>query len=97
MSKGGHREGSGRKQGIPNQLTQALREKIKAENLIRFLQNLADGKIEGASISERKEAAIALLKKVLPDCKPTEPPFEHEKTHVILTLQDKEGNILQQL
>jgi len=72
MGKGGHRQNAGRKKGIPNLLTQELRQKINAEGLISFLQRLADGKVKGASISERKEAAIALLKKILPDCKHTE-------------------------
>lgn len=97
MTHGGHRQGAGRKQGAANLLTSELREKINAERLINFLQRVAEGKVKGATISERKDAAVALLKKVLPDCRPTEPPNEPEKTHVILTLQDKEGNILQQL
>lgn len=66
-NRGGKRDGAGRKKGTSNLLTKELREKINAESLIDFLQSLAEGKIGGASISERKEAAVALLKKVLPD------------------------------
>ena len=67
MAKGGFREGAGRKKGTPNLLTRELREKINAVKLIKFLQDLAEGNIEKASINERKDAAVALLKKVLPD------------------------------
>jgi hypothetical protein len=67
MPRGGHRNGAGRKKGVANLLTKELRERIDAEGLIQFLQDLAHGKVENASISERKDAAIALLKKVLPD------------------------------
>lgn len=67
MEHGGKREGAGRKRGSSNLLTQELRDIIKASQIIRFLQDLALGKIEGASLGERKEAATALLKKVLPD------------------------------
>ena len=69
MSRGGSREGAGRKKGAANLLTQELREQIDAQKLIRFLQDVADGKIEGSSINERKDAAVALIKKVLPDCR----------------------------
>ncbi len=65
--RGGFREGAGRKPGVPNFLTQELREKINAEKLIFFLHDLVDGKIEGTSVHERKETALSLLKKVLPD------------------------------
>jgi hypothetical protein len=67
MGHGGKREGAGRKRGIGNLLTEELREKINAERLIQFLQDLAEGKIDGASLTERKDAATTLLKKVLPD------------------------------
>ena len=69
MSRGGRRDGAGRPSGVSSLLTKELREMIDAERLIGFLQRLADGKIKEASISERKEAAVALLKKVLPDCR----------------------------
>ncbi|EKD51866.1 MAG: hypothetical protein ACD_62C00169G0009 [uncultured bacterium] len=70
MAKGGHREGAGRKKGSANLLTQKLREQINAPRLIRLLQEIADGTVEGgASVAERKDAAIALLRKVLPDCR----------------------------
>lgn len=67
MDHGGKRENAGRKKGAVNLLTQELREKINALHLIKFLQELAEGKIVGSTISERKEAAVSLLKKVLPD------------------------------
>lgn len=72
MEHGGKREGAGRKKGAGNLLTRELREKINAERLIQFLQDIADGKIDGASISERKDAAVALLKKVLADIQKNE-------------------------
>ena len=67
MPRGGQRKGAGRPKGTSSLLTKELREKINAEALIKFLQRLADGKVNGARISDRKEAAVALLKKVLPD------------------------------
>ncbi len=84
MGHGGKREGAGRKKGVGNFLTEELREKIDAEKLIEFLQDLAEGKIEKTSISERKDAAVALLKKVLPDCKQTE--FHAEQEPIIIRL-----------
>jgi hypothetical protein len=69
MSHGGKRDGAGRKPGSKNLLTRSLKEKIDTESLIQFLQDLALGNIKEAKISERKDAAIALLKKVLPDTK----------------------------
>ena len=71
MGRGGKRERAGRKKGVGNFLTEGLREKIDAEMIIGFLQNLVEGKIEGASVSERKDAGIALLRKVLPDTRPS--------------------------
>jgi hypothetical protein len=82
MVRGGKREGSGRKKGVPNMLTQELRNKINAEELIQFLQNLAEGKIEGATVSERYHAASALLKKLLPDCRHIEIEEEKRETSV---------------
>ncbi len=67
MSRGGCRYGAGRKRGVGNLLTEGLREKIKPLVLINFLQDIVKGKIEGASVSERKDAAVALLRKILPD------------------------------
>lgn len=67
MARGGLREGAGRKTGVSNLLTKELRERINAPRLIAFLQDLAEGRVEGASISERKDAAVALLRKVMPD------------------------------
>lgn len=67
MTWGGARDGAGRKAGVGNQLTRELREKIDAQKLILFLQDLVAGKVKGASISERKDAAVSLLRKVLPD------------------------------
>lgn len=69
MSHGGQREGAGRPKGAANLLTNELRAQINASELIQFLQDLAGGRVAEASISERKEAAVALLKKVMPDCK----------------------------
>ncbi|QQR80955.1 MAG: hypothetical protein IPJ69_02060 [Deltaproteobacteria bacterium] len=67
MARGGLREGAGRKKGMGNILTQELREKIRAEEIIDFLQDVVRGNVSGASIGERTTAAVALLKKVLPD------------------------------
>lgn len=75
MEHGGQRDNAGRKRGSYNLLTTELRERINARQLIQFLQELAAGKVEGASIAERKDAAVALLRKVLPDCRFTE--IEH--------------------
>ena len=80
MSAGGAREGAGRKAGVGNLLTRELRERVDAEGLITFLQNLVAGKIKGASVGERKDAAIALLKKVLPD-------MSHNKTELEIPLE----------
>lgn len=76
--RGGFREGAGRKKGVGNYLTTELREKINAPRVIKFLQNLVDGKVEGSTINERKEAATVLLKKVLPDLNHTEANIESE-------------------
>jgi len=78
VARGGFRKGAGRKKGVSNLLTSELRKKIKAKEIITFLQDLALGKIEGASLSERKEAAVALLKKVMPD-------IGHVKTEIDTT------------
>jgi hypothetical protein len=72
MGRGGYRQGAGRKRGASNILTAELREKISAGPLIQFLQELAGGKVDGATINERKDAAIALLRKILPDCRQTD-------------------------
>lgn len=88
MDHGGKRENAGRKKGVSNLLSRELREKINAERLINFLQGLAEGKVQEASISERKDAAIALLKKVLPDCKQTDLKIEEDKPLVILVDKD---------
>ena len=69
MAHGGYREGSGRKKGVPNLLTQELRDGIKAPKLITFLQDVAEGRIKDATISQRIQAATVLLKKVMPDSK----------------------------
>ena len=87
MEHGGKRKGAGRKKGVGNFLTHELREKINAETLIKFLQNLAEGKLKGASISERKEAAVALLKKVLPDCRPQ--VTQDEKPLIVVIGEDE--------
>jgi len=84
MTHGGHRDNAGRKKGNANLLTQELREKINAEACINFLQDLADGKIMEATLSERKDAAIALLKKVLPDCKQTEVKTENQEMVIVV-------------
>lgn len=69
MGHGGRRPGAGRKRGSVNLVTKALREKIDANRLIKFLHDVADGKVKGASVSERNRAAIALMDKILPDRK----------------------------
>ena len=69
MLRGGKRAGAGRKKGSTNLLTQELRSCIHAPKLIHFLQNVALGEIDGSTMSERIEAAVVLLKKILPDCK----------------------------
>lgn len=92
MTRGGKREGAGRKQGSGNFLTNELRGKIKAEGIIDFLQRIVEGKVKGATISERKDAAVALLKKVLPDCRQTEIAQQQEPINikVVLTGDDVE-------
>jgi hypothetical protein len=67
MARGGSRLGAGRKVGATNLITRELRNRINAPRLITFLQDLAEGRIDGATISERKDAAVALLRKVMPD------------------------------
>lgn len=79
MPRGGFRKNAGRKKGVSNLLNRELRQKINSVALIEFLQNLAEGLIPGASISERKDASVALLRKVLPDCKQTEVRSEEDK------------------
>lgn len=87
---GGSREGAGRKKGVGNLLTQELREKIDAEALIGFLQDLASGEIIGATISERKDAAIALLKKVLPDMHRSETELAAKFEPIIISQEHAE-------
>jgi len=70
--KGGFRVGAGRPKGSHGLLTRSLRSKIKAGRLIKFLQALADGDIEGSTVTERKDAASILLRKVMPDVNKTE-------------------------
>lgn len=67
MGHGGKREGAGRKKGVGNLLTKELKGQIDGPKVIKFLQDLAFGKIEGSTVNERKEAAVVLLKKLLPD------------------------------
>jgi hypothetical protein len=67
MSWGGKRLGAGKKKGARSLLTQELRERINAGGCIQFLQDLVDGRVRGATIGERKDAAVQLLRKVLPD------------------------------
>ena len=87
---GGSREGSGRKKGIGNLLTRELREKIDAAALIGFLQDLASGQVTGATISERKDAAIALLKKVLPDMNRSETEITGQVEPIIISQEHAE-------
>ena len=68
MDHGGYRENAGRKKGVGNYVNETLRDKIDAEALIRFLQDVALGGHPEATLGERKDAAAILLKKVLPDC-----------------------------
>jgi hypothetical protein len=79
MAHGGNRDGAGRKKGSANLLTQELRDKINAVACIAFLHDLVYGRIDEATINERKDAAVALLKKVLPDCKHTEIEQHNER------------------
>lgn len=58
MPSGGYRKHAGRKEGVGNLINEALRSKIEAEPLIQFLNDLAPGKIEGASLRDRREAVI---------------------------------------
>lgn len=75
MARGGCRIGAGRKKGIPNILTAELREQINASDLISFLQDLVAGRIPEATVGERKDAAVALLRKILPD-------MSHQKSDI---------------
>jgi hypothetical protein len=84
MPRGGCRAGAGRKRGAGNLLTEGLRERIDAPRLIRFLQDVADGKIAGASVGERKDAAATLLKKVLPDCKQADVAIESQPAVIVV-------------
>ncbi len=77
MEHGGKREGAGRKAGTPNLLTHELREKINALALIKFLQDVVAGKVEGATIGERINAAQGLLKKVMPDYRAAKKTVPH--------------------
>ena len=83
MEHGGRREGAGRKRGAANLLTRELRDGINAKKLIQFLEDLAGGKFKNASISERKDAAVALLRKVMPDCKSVEIERATNRPYVI--------------
>ena len=78
MPRGGMRENAGRPCGASNLLNRELKEKIDAVKLIDFLQKLALGEVEGATITERKDASIALLRKIIPDTKQTDINLEHE-------------------
>ena len=88
MKHGGRRENAGRKKGVGNLLTKELREQIDAAKLIKFLQRLADGKIKGATISERKDAANALLRKVMPDMGQLKAQIEHQHFEPVIYSSD---------
>ena len=92
MPRGGYRNGAGRKKGAENLLTKELRDRINAHGLIIFLQDLALGKVETATISERKDAAVALLKKVLPDCRQDDVSIS-ENSRVILMISKEENEL----
>ncbi len=92
MPKGGHREGAGRKKGVSNLLTSELRERINAPKLIKLLQDIAEGKIAGSSVSERKDAAVALLKKVLPDMSQQKIEAEIQEFEPITIVYDDKVN-----
>lgn len=65
--RGGARPGAGRKPGVANLLTEALKKKIRATAMIDVLHQVAQGKIKGASVRDRVAAASALIDKVIPN------------------------------
>lgn len=88
--RGGLREGAGRKKGVGNLLTKELKAEINGPRVIKFLQDLAFGKIEGSTISERKDAATTLLKKILPDINRQEAEVQEP---VIIYLDEQDRNV----
>jgi hypothetical protein len=92
MAHGGRRKGSGRKKGVSNLLTEELRKKIDAMKIIKFLQDLVQGHIKGATISERKDAGVALLKKILPDTKLTSIEPEDDEGFKIVVEDYRQNN-----
>jgi hypothetical protein len=84
MSHGGKRKGAGRKPGIPNENTLAVKERIERDaDPIGFLCKIVNGEaieqcrdgetvIEWPNVDHRMAAANVLAKKVAPDCKAVE-------------------------
>lgn len=85
--RGGLRKGAGRKKGVGNLLTQELKAEINGPKLIKFLRDLAYGKIEGSAVCERKDAATTLFKKILPDISKNE--FEAQEFNPIQIVMSK--------
>ncbi|MBI2342831.1 MAG: hypothetical protein HYV02_00605 [Deltaproteobacteria bacterium] len=65
--RGGKRPGAGRKPGIPNIVTQTLRDKIQAEKLLQELQALVFKNKGAPSTGEKINVIKFLLNKVIPD------------------------------
>lgn len=88
VASGGKRAGAGRRAGSKNLVTSELREKIDGSQLIQFLESVADGSLEGATLANRVLAATILLRKTLPDYKQidfkqsTEPTLVIVKSHI---------------
>lgn len=73
---GGARSGAGRKSGVPNSITQTLRDKIQAEKLLDELQAIVF-KNKGKPTTNEKIGAIKfLLGKLLPDVQSVGVEFE---------------------
>lgn len=72
---GGARKGAGRKKGTRDEITSALREKIDAESIITFLNDVANGRQindDKPTIEHRLKASDLLMRKTLPDLKAVE-------------------------
>lgn len=96
MARGGTRKGAGRKPGVPNQITQDLRENIDAEALLGVLEEAAlRGRLpkheekktvyREISTKEQIDAITTLVKKVVPDRKAQEIKHEGDNPVVLIT------------
>ncbi len=90
--RGGQRPGAGRKPGVGNLLTESLKKKIRATAMINVLQQVAQGKIKGASVRDRVAAASVLIDKVIPNMRHVEMDVRRAETIMCGAGADEEAD-----